>query len=141
MAKKKSKDIVEELALLCVNASLDKKAKNVSVIFIGDVSSVADYFVVCTGTSDRHVMAVSESVQERIKKAGYLPRGVEGKNYGNWILLDYGDVIVHIFLESVRQFYELERLFVKAPIMDVPDDIYEIAELKFKTVGAGVRNA
>ena len=113
--------------LLCVNASLEKKAKDLVILNVSGISSFADYFILCSGTSDRQVRAISDAIRENVKKAGMLPLGVEGEAGGKWILLDYDDVIIHIFLESVRTFYDLERLWSETPRMAVPD---ETASLK-----------
>jgi ribosome-associated protein len=109
-------------ALQCVNASLEKKAKDLIILNVKEISAFADYFIICSGTSDRQVRAIAESIQERLKTAGILPLGIEGELAGQWILMDYGDVIIHVFLEPVRTFYDMERLWSEAPRMDVPDD-------------------
>ena len=114
-------------ALLCVNASLEKKAKDLVILNVSGISSFADYFILCSGTSDRQVRAIAAAIRENVKKAGMLPLGVEGEAGGKWILLDYDDVIIHVFLESVRTFYDLERLWSETPRMAVPD---ETASLK-----------
>ena len=126
MAKKKEIDS-RKRALLCVNASLEKKAKDLVILNVSEISAFADYFILCSGTSDRQVRAVAAAIQENLKKAGILPLGVEGEAAGRWILLDYDDVILHVFLESVRTFYDLERLWSGAPRMAIPD---ETASLK-----------
>ncbi len=121
MARKKENDS-RERALLCVNASLEKKAKDLIILDVSEISAFADYFILCSGTSDRQVRAVAAAIQENLKGAGILPLGVEGEDAGRWILLDYDDVILHVFLESVRTFYDLERLWSEAPRMAVPDE-------------------
>ncbi len=126
MAGKKENDS-RKRALLCVNASLEKKAKDLILLNVREISAFADYFILCSGTSDRQVRAVAAAIQENLKKAGILPLGVEGEAAGRWILLDYDDVILHVFLESVRTFYDLERLWSGAQRMAVPD---ETASLK-----------
>lgn len=109
-------------ALLCVNAALEKKAREMVVLKVDEISAFADYFIICSGTSDRQVRAVAGAIQENLKKAGLVPLGVEGEAGGHWVLLDYDDVIIHVFLESVRSFYDLERLWSEAPQMAVPDE-------------------
>ena len=126
MTKKKERDS-RERALLCVNASLEKKAKDIIILNVSDVSSFADYFILCSGTSDRQVRAVAAAIQENLKKVEILPLGIEGEEAGRWILLDYDDVIIHVFLESVRTFYDLERLWSETPRLAIPD---ETASLK-----------
>jgi ribosome-associated protein len=120
LARKKENDS-HARALLCLNASLEKKAKDLVILNVSGISAFADYFILCSGTSDRQVRAVAAAIQENLKKAGVLPLSVEGKEAGRWILLDYDDVIIHVFLESVRTFYDLERLWSETPRMAVPD--------------------
>jgi ribosome-associated protein len=129
LARKKENDS-RKRALLCVNASLEKKAKDIVVLNVKEISAFADYFIICSGTSDRQVRAVAAAIQETLKKAGILPLGVEGEAAGRWILLDYDDVILHVFLESVRAFYDLERLWSGAQRMAVPDDTASLKALE-----------
>jgi ribosome-associated protein len=128
LARKKENDS-RARALLCVNALLEKKAKAIVILNVSAISSFADYFILCSGTSDRQVQAVASSIQESLKKAGMLPLGVEGEAGGKWILLDYDDVIIHVFLESVRTFYDLERLWSETPRMAVPDETASLEAL------------
>jgi ribosome-associated protein len=129
LARKKENDS-RKRALLCINASLEKKAKDIVVLNVKEISAFADYFIICSGTSDRQVRAVAAAIQETLKKAGILPLGVEGEAAGRWILLDYDDVILHVFLESVRAFYDLERLWSGAQRMVVPDDTASLKALE-----------
>jgi ribosome-associated protein len=128
LARKKENDS-RKRALLCVNASLEKKAKDLVILNVKEISGFADYFIICSGTSDRQVRAIASAIQENLKKAGILPLGVEGEAAGRWILLDYDDVILHVFLESVRTFYDLERLWSETPRMAVPDDTVSLKAL------------
>lgn len=128
MTKKKEPDS-RARALLCINASLEKKAKDFIVLNVKGISAFADYFIICSGTSDRQVRAIASSIQESLKNSGILPLGSEGEATGKWVLLDYDDVIIHIFLESVRSFYDLERLWVEAPQMAIPDETATITAL------------
>ena len=77
-------------------------------------TSLADYFLICTGRSDTQVQAIAQSIDENLRPLGRKPRTVEGLRSGQWVLIDYGDVVVHVFLESVRAFYDLERLWARA---------------------------
>jgi ribosome-associated protein len=129
LARKKKDKESRERALLCINASLEKKAKDLLVLNVSEISAFADYFIICSGTSDRQVRAVAGAIQESLKKAGILPLGVEGDAAARWILLDYDDVIIHVFLESARAFYDLERLWSEAPRMAVPEDSVSLTEL------------
>ena len=114
---------------MCINASLEKKAKDLVILNVNEISAFADYFIICTGGSDRQVRAIASAIQENLKKAGIMPLGVEGEAAGAWILLDYEDVIIHVFLDTVRSFYDLERLWSEAPRMAVPDDTVALKTL------------
>jgi ribosome-associated protein len=110
-----------ETALLCVRYALDKKAYDLLLLDVSGLTSLADFFLICTGRSDTQVQAIAQSVEESLGTLGRKPRMVEGMSGGQWVLLDYGDVVVHIFLESVREFYDLERLWMRAPIVQLPE--------------------
>ena len=110
-----------ETALLCVRYALDKKAYDLLLLEVGACSSLADYFLICTGRSDTQVQAIAQSIQENLAALGRKPRTIEGLSTGHWVLMDYGDVVVHIFLESVRAFYDLERLWARAPVVTLPE--------------------
>jgi ribosome-associated protein len=129
LARKRESNDSRERALLCANAALEKKAKELVILNVREISAFADHFILCSGTSDRQVRAVASAIQENLKKAGILPLGVEGEDAGRWILLDYDDVIIHVFLESVRTFYDLERLWSGAIRMAVPDETDSLKEL------------
>jgi len=119
----------KEQVLLCVNASLKKKAKNLIILNVKEYSSFADYFIICSGTSDRQVQAITASIQENLKEYGIMPLGIEGEKLGRWVLMDYEDVIIHIFYEPVREFYDIERLWSDAPRMEVGDEVTELTAL------------
>ncbi len=120
----------KEQVLLCVNASLKKKAKNLIILNVKEYSSFADYFIICSGTSDRQVQAITASIQENLKEYGIMPLGIEGEKLGRWVLMDYEDVIIHIFYEPVREFYDIERLWSDAPRMEVGDEVTELTALR-----------
>ena len=119
----------KERVLLCVNASIKKKAKDLIILNVKEFSSFADYFIICSGTSDRQVQAIAASVQEILKEYGILPLGVEGERLGKWVLIDYEDVIIHVFYEPIREFYDIERLWADAPCMKVDDKVAELTSL------------
>ncbi|HPL63875.1 MAG: ribosome silencing factor [Syntrophales bacterium] len=119
-----------KLVLLSANAALEKKATNLIILNVKEMSSLADYFVICSGNSDRQVQAISSAIEEVLKKAGRLPIGVEGERAAKWVLMDYGDVIFHIFYEPVRSFYDIERLWTDVPRMEVGEDVSEISSLR-----------
>jgi ribosome-associated protein len=129
LAKKKKESESQERALLCVNAALEKKAKDLIILNVKEISAFTDYFIICSGTSDRQVKAVSVAIQENLKMKAITPLGIEGEATGSWVLMDYDDVIIHIFLESVRNFYDLERLWSEAPRMAVPDETVSLEAL------------
>jgi ribosome-associated protein len=107
------------MARLAAGAALDKKALEPIVIDLRGISSVAEYFVIVTGTSDRHVQAVAENIIEAFRSIGVKTMGEEGFREGRWILLDYGEIVVHVFLEPVREYYDIERLWIDAPRLDL----------------------
>lgn len=98
-----------------VHAALDKKAQDLRVLHLGPVSDFTDYFLICSGTSERQVQAIAESIQESLAKTGVKPIHVEGQRAGNWVLLDYGDLVAHVFQPEPREFYGLEKLWSDAP--------------------------
>ena len=99
---------------LYVKSALGRKALGLVVLDVRGLTSVADAFIICSGRSNRQVTAIAEFIQAELKKAGIKPLSVEGKKEGHWVLLDYGHVIIHVFYESVRNFYDLEGLWVDA---------------------------
>ena len=103
-----------------VAAAEDRKAVDLRVLHLEKVSDFTDFFLICSGTSERQVQAIADAVQERMREGQVRPLHVEGFNRGQWVLLDYGDFVVHIFQEEPRRFYSLERLWGDAP--DVTND-------------------
>jgi len=102
---------VEEIKNLVVNALEDLKAVNLVVIDVRGKTSVADYMVIASGTSDRHVKSLANNVIVETKKAGITLLGIEGEKVGEWVLVDLADVIVHVMLPQTRDFYQLEKLW------------------------------
>jgi ribosome-associated protein len=103
-----------------VHAAEGRKALDVRVLDLKGISSFTDFFVICAGTSTRHTQAICDAIVEELKKKGSKPSHVEGYAQAEWILLDYLDFVVHIFVERARQFYDLERLWKKAARVPVP---------------------
>ena len=101
----------KEMTKLAIAALEDKKANDVRVIDIAGVSVIADYFVIASGSNTNQVQAMADSVREALGIAGYGPRQIEGYGVANWILMDYNDIIVHIFSDESRTFYDLERIW------------------------------
>jgi ribosome-associated protein len=112
-----------ERALLCARAALEKKAYGLVVLEVGDLSSVADYFLVCSGRSDTQVQAIVQSIDENLRRHGVRPLSIEGYQNAQWVLVDYADVVVHVFCEPVRAFYDIERLWARAPRPALPEAI------------------
>ncbi len=115
--------------------ALDRKAYDLLLLDIAELSSLADYFLICTARSDRQAQAIAESIRQNLAEVGVRPSLVEGFNTGQWILMDYGDVAVHIFLDEVREFYDLERLWARATVVTLPEPYRSQAE-DLRLVGA-----
>lgn len=92
----------------------DKKASNIRILEIGELTSLGDYFVICSCTSSVQVKACTDEVQEKMEETGYTVHHKEGYAGGNWVLMDYGDIIVHVMMEEAREFYDIERLWDEA---------------------------
>ncbi len=107
----------KEIALLAADAVKDKKAKDVVILDIEEISVVCDYFVICTGLSSTQVKAIAENAEQKLKEHGITKLRMEGFKDAHWILIDYGAVVVHIFQESDREFYNLERLWGDARVV------------------------
>jgi ribosome-associated protein len=106
---------LNEKIALSITLVEEKKAEGVLVLDLRGLSTVTDYFLLCHGTSDRQVQAIADHLLEEMKRRGFRAYGVEGYSEANWILLDYGDLVVHLFYEETRRFYDLERLWAHAP--------------------------
>ena len=103
-----------------IAAALDKKAENVALLDLTRASAFTDFFVICTGANRRQVQAIADAVQDAIGKRGSKPALVEGYERGEWVLIDYFDFIVHVFMPATREFYSLERLWGDAERIEVP---------------------
>jgi ribosome-associated protein len=107
---------VEEWAKRAARAAVDKKAEDPVVLFVGDVLAITDYFVIVSGANSRQVRTIAEAVEDELTRdGGPKPLRVEGLNDLTWVLIDYGDLVVHVFLEETRRYYELERLWSDVP--------------------------
>jgi len=105
----------KEKAVTAANTAADKKAADTVILELTDLSSIADYFIICTGENQAQIRAISEAIKEGFQKQNISPIGVEGLKFARWVLMDYGDIIVHIFSRETRDFYELERFWIDAP--------------------------
>lgn len=111
-----------ERALECTRAALDHKAYDLVVLETGRLTAIADYFVICSGRSDTQVQAIAQAVEQHLGTTlGERPISIEGLPHAQWVLLDYGDVVVHVFYVPVRGFYDLERLWMRAPRVELPE--------------------
>ena len=107
--------------LTAVRAAESKKASNVRVLDLREVTTFTEYFVIVTGANPRQIQAISDEVASQLKKQGALPLNVEGYENAEWILADYGDFIVHIFSERACDYYDLERLWRQAKVVEIPE--------------------
>lgn len=105
----------EQLSQLVVDALEEVKGKDIVRLDVRDLTTVTDYMVVASGTSNRHVNALADAVAEKAKAAGHRPEGIEGESGSEWVLLDLGDTLVHVMLPRVREFYNLEKLWSLSP--------------------------
>jgi len=108
-----------EKARICLNIILERKAVNPVVFEVGKLTTIADYFLIASGTSSRQVQAIAQHLQRRMKEQGFSLFGAEGERDGHWVLLDYGDIVVHLFYEPIRKFYDLEGLWIEAHKIDL----------------------
>ena len=109
----------KEVAALAAKALDDRKGVDIQLLETGSVTSLADYFLICTGTSNTHVKSLCDSVEEALDQAGEHALSREGHRSGTWVLLDYGCLVIHVFTEETRQFYDLERLWSDATRIDL----------------------
>lgn len=98
------KNVTRERLILCINATLQKKAKEIVVLNLKEISAFTDYMIICSGTSEREVQAIAQAIQQFLKKAGIRPMGIEGETNGQWILLDYDDVVISVFMNLPGNF-------------------------------------
>jgi ribosome-associated protein len=119
-------------ALLLARFALEKKACDLVIMEVREVTSIADYFVICSGRSDRQVQSIAQGIEENLAHSGVSALSVEGAQRGHWVLMDYSDVIVHIFYEPVREFYDLDGLWGHAPRAELPEPYSTLAH-QFQT--------
>lgn len=110
---------INEMVAITVDALEDKKAEDIKVIDISQVSVLADYFIIASGTNKSQIQALCDTVEEKLGKAGYPLKQIEGYNNANWVLLDFSDIIVHIFDRENRLFYDLERIWCDGKTVDI----------------------
>ncbi len=108
-----------EIVGIAVKALDGRRGKDIRVLYTGDQTTLADYFIICNGTSNTQVRALSEAVEDALSQKGEEPHHTEGHRGGQWTLLDYSSVVIHIFTDEAREFYALERLWSDASPVDV----------------------
>ena len=111
------------LALLCAQAALDKKAHDALILNVGERGSFTEYFLIASGNNERQVQAMADEILKQVRANGQKPT-MEGYDQGRWILIDLGDVVIHLFHESLRDFYRLEELWAGAPRLPIPTEYY-----------------
>jgi len=123
-------------ALAAVEAALEKKAYDLSVFQVEHLSSIADYFLVATGRSDVQVQSIARGIEERMARESAYPLSVEGLNHAHWVILDYDDVVVHVFFEPTRDFYRLEKNWMDAREIILPEPLLSQArDLRLRASG------
>ncbi len=121
-----------EKAILLSRFALEKKAYDLVLMEVRELTSIADYFIICSGRSDRQVQSIAQGIEEKLGERGVYPLSVEGMGRGQWVLMDFADVIVHIFYQPVREFYDLEGLWGHAPRVELPEPYSTLVE-QFRT--------
>lgn len=111
----------KEMAKIAAAALEDKKARDLKILDISDVSVLADYFIIASGSNRNQVQAMVDEVEEKLGQAGYTPKQIEGYQTANWILMDYQDLIIHVFDEENRLFYDLERIWRDGNLVEKVD--------------------
>jgi ribosome-associated protein len=106
--------------LIAVRAAESKKAQDIRVLDVRDVTSFADYFVICTGANARQIQAITEEIGLQLKKSGEYPMSVEGFDAAEWVLADYGNYLIHVFSAKAREYYDLERLWRHGKNVEIP---------------------
>ena len=109
-------------ALICVDIIRERKATDLVLFEVGTLTSIADYFLIASGKSSRQVQAIAQHLQSRMKEEGFTRFGVEVERDGHCILVDYSDIVIHLFYQPVREFYDLEGLWVEAPRVNIDRD-------------------
>ncbi|PTW01301.1 ribosome-associated protein [Halanaerobium saccharolyticum] len=105
---------IKDIALIAADAADDKKAEDIEVLNVQGLTVIADYFVICSGNSDQQVRAIARAVDEKLSEKGIEPKRMAGMDDAKWVLIDYADVIVHVFQKREREYYDLERLWSDA---------------------------
>ena len=108
-------------AIKAAKIANSKKAKDTLILDLKNLSTITDYFVICSGESSTQVKTIAETIEENFSKSKIFPLGKEGVNFARWVLIDYGDIVIHIFDEETRAYYELEKLWLDAPRISIKE--------------------
>ncbi|KIX11361.1 ribosome silencing factor [Dethiosulfatarculus sandiegensis] len=130
-SRPKRPETTRDMAFLCAAAGLDKKAQDLILLDVAELSGYTDFFLLASGRSTRQCAAIAENMARVMKKAGLKPLSITGLKEGGWVLLDFGDVVVHVFHQPVRELYDLESLWSDAPKVDIKiDELPELSDLE-----------
>ena len=114
-------DPAEDLAQMCAAVATDKKAEDVVILRVAELTSYADFFVIAAAPSERQVQAIARAIADELKQRGRISMSTDGMDQGNWVIVDYGSVVVHVFLQSARRYYDLDGFWVDAPRVAVDE--------------------
>jgi ribosome-associated protein len=109
--------------MVAADAAADKKASDIVALDVSQLVVITEFFVIVSGANDRQVKTIAEEIEHRMKEAGLPPRSREGERKGEWVLLDFGDVVVHVFQPAAREFYRIEHLWDDAPRLELPESV------------------
>jgi ribosome-associated protein len=113
----------QDLLKIAVKAADDKRAEDILALNMKGISSIADYFIICHGNSDKQVQAIAKEMKEKAQESGFDVKRIEGFNEARWVLIDLGDVVAHVFHREERSYYNLERLWGDAPLEDIHSEL------------------
>lgn len=114
----------KDLALLCAKAAIDKKANHSLAYEVGKLGAFTDYFLITSGSNERQVQAIADALDQMAREQGISRPRIEGYDEGRWVLVDFGDVVVHVFHDYIREFYDLESLWADAPRLRIPEEYF-----------------
>lgn len=106
---------IQKRAIKAAELAIDKKAKDTVILELKNLSTIADYFVICSGENPAQIKAIAEAIEEYFSKKKIFPLGKEGLDFARWVLIDYGDIVIHIFDDETRAFYDLDKFWIDAP--------------------------
>jgi ribosome silencing factor RsfS/YbeB/iojap len=116
-------------AFIATQIAAGKKGENIKILDLRDCGGFTDFFLICSGRSDRQIQAIADSIVIELKEQGVQPISVEGYREGRWVVVDYGDLVIHIFLDALRDYYELEQAWTGSHRVQVPVELFYTAEL------------